>query len=85
MSLFERVAVVFLRSSRRYNAVWHASTNELVATRGIAAGERVLLKPPKQTARAGVVPTPHPVPDCVREVGEHHLYDVENEPWVVTD
>lgn len=73
MPSFDRLSVVLLRTCRYYNAVRVASTHEVIATRPIAPGQMIRLKPPTPRERQ-VLPA---------NTAKKHRYDVENEPWVV--
>jgi len=79
MSLWNRLSVIFVRSSHRHNAVWHKSTNDLVATRQIRPGERIVLRPPTTESQAITLAEPPPPKQHGR-----HPYDIEREPWVKT-
>ena len=79
MSFLQRLSVIFVRSSRRHNAVWLKSTNELIATKYIRPGERIVLRPPTTESQAITLAEPPPPKQHGR-----HPYDIEREPWVTT-
>lgn len=78
MSFLQRLSVIFVRSSRRHNAVWLKSTNELIATKYIRPGERIVLQPPTTESQAITLAEPPPRPQG------RHPYDIERESWVTT-